>query len=161
MMGWIPPTAGERLTILRRSRTVAMVGASPNPSRASYFVACYLLAETSFEMFFVNPQATEILGHRMYPTLADLPVVPDIVDVFRRPEDLPAVAADAIAVGAKTLWFQLGLRDDDAAATANAAGLDVVMDRCLKIEHARFKGGLHLAGFNTGVLSSRRRPEIS
>ena len=160
-MGWVAPTAGERLTILRRSHTVAMVGASPNPSRASYFVACYLLAETSFEMFFVNPQAKDILGHRMYPTLADLPVVPDIVDVFRRPEDLPAVAADAIAVGAKTLWFQLGLRDDDAAARATAAGLDVVMDRCLKIEHARFKGGLHLAGFDTGVLSSRRRPELS
>ena len=160
-MGWVAPTAGERLVILRRSHTVAMVGASPNRSRASYFVACYLLAETSFEMFFVNPQATEILGHRMYPTHADLPVVPDIVDVFRRPEDLPAVAADAIAVGAKTLWFQLGLRDDDAAALATAAGLDVVMDRCLKIEHARFKGGLHLAGFDTGVLSSRRRPELS
>jgi predicted CoA-binding protein len=161
MMGWIPPTAGERLTILRRSRTVAMVGASPNPSRASYFVACYLLAESSFDVYFVNPQAEEILGHRVYPTLADLPVVPDIVDVFRRPEDLPAVAADAVAAGAKALWFQLGLRDDDAAAIANAAGLDVVMDRCLKIEHARFKGGLHLAGFDTGVISSRRRPDLS
>ena len=161
MMGWIPPTAGERLTILRRSHTVAMVGASPNPSRASYFVACYLLAESSFDVYFVNPQAEEILGHRVYRTLADLPVVPDIVDVFRRPEDLPAVAAEAVAAGAKALWFQLGLRDDDAAAIANAAGLDVVMDRCLKIEHARFKGGLHLAGFDTGVISSRRRPDLS
>jgi predicted CoA-binding protein len=120
-----------------------------------------LLAESSFDVYFVNPQAEEILGHRVYPTLADLPVVPDIVDVFRRPEDLPAVAADAVAAGAKALWFQLGLRDDDAAAIANAAGLDVVMDRCLKIEHARFKGGLHLAGFDTGVISSRRRPDLS
>ena len=161
MMGWVPPTAGERLAILRRSHAVAMVGASPDPSRASYFVACYLLAESSFDLYFVNPKADEILGRPVYPTLADLPVVPDIVDVFRRPEDLSAVADDAIAVGAKTLWFQLGLRDIDAAARATAAGLDVVMDRCLKIEHARFKGGLHLAGFDTGVITSRRRPDLS
>ena len=92
----------------------------------------------------------------MYPSLADLPVTPDVVDVFRRPEDLPEVAQEAIAVGAKVFWAQLGLWSDEAAALAHDAGLDAVMNRCLKIEHARFHGGLHLAGFDTGVISSRR-----
>jgi hypothetical protein len=136
---------------------VAIVGASPNPSRASYFVLTYLLADTDFQLFLVNPTATEILGLPVYPRLADLPTVPDLVDVFRRAEDLPAVAEDAIAVGASTLWFQLGLRHDAAAQRAHDAGLTVVADRCLKIEHARFHGGLHLAGFDTGVISSTRR----
>jgi uncharacterized protein len=93
----------------------------------------------------------------VYASLAALPVVPDLVDVFRKPDDLPGVADDAIAVGARTLWCQLGLWHVDAARRALDAGLDVVMDRCLKIEHARFHGGLHLAGFDTGVVSSRRR----
>ena len=93
----------------------------------------------------------------MYASLADLPEVPDIADVFRKSEDLPEVAAEAISVGAKVFWAQLGLWNADAATAATAAGLDVVMDRCTKIEHARFAGGLHLAGFDTGVISSRRR----
>jgi uncharacterized protein len=93
----------------------------------------------------------------VYASLADLPEVPDMVDVFRRADDLPSVAAEAIAVGASSLWFQLGLVHDEAAATAEAAGLTVVQDKCLKIEHARFKGGLHTAGFDTGVISAKRR----
>ena len=97
-----------------------------------------------------------MLGQPVYPTLADLPEVPDLVDVFRRADDLPTVAADVIAVGAGALWFQLGLVHDAAAATAAAAGLDVVQNRCLKIEHARFAGGLHAAGFDTGIVDSRR-----
>jgi uncharacterized protein len=159
-MTWSPPTAQERLAVLRATRTVAVVGASANPSRASNFVATYLLAETDYEIWFVNPSVSEILGRPVYPSLADLPAKPDLVDVFRRPADLPAVAAEAIDAGAATLWLQLGLSDTAVAERATAAGLAVVMDRCLKIEHARFRGGLHLAGFDTGVLSSRRRPSI-
>jgi predicted CoA-binding protein len=92
----------------------------------------------------------------VYPALADLPVVPDVVDVFRKTEDLPGATAEALDVGAPVLWFQLGLIHEEAADTASRAGLDVVQNRCLKIEHARFAGGLHMAGFNTGVIDSRR-----
>ncbi|MCO7220196.1 CoA-binding protein [Klenkia sp. PcliD-1-E] len=152
------PTAGQRQEILDRTRTVAVVGASDNPSRASYFVATYLLASTDYEVWFVNPRVTEILGRPVYPSLAECPGVPDLVDVFRRPADLAGVLEETIAVGAHTFWLQLGLSDDALAARGEAAGLDVVMDRCLKIEHARFHGGLHLAGFDTGVITSRRRP---
>ena len=156
--GWTEPTARDRFALLHRTRTVAMVGVSSNPARPSYFVATYLTSSsTDYDVYFVNPAATEILGRPVYPSLAALPVVPDLVDVFRRPDDLPGVADEAITIGARTLWFQLGLWHVDAARRALAAGLDVVMDRCLKIEHARFHGGLHLAGFDTGVVSSRRR----
>ena len=157
--GWAPPSARERRRILNRSDTVAVVGASANPARASYFVLTYLLSSsTDYEVYPVNPRAagSEILGRRVYASLADVPVTPDIVDVFRRSEDLPAVADEAIAVGAPVFWAQLGLWSPEAAQRCAAAGLDVVMDRCLKIEHARFHGGLHLAGFDTGVISSRR-----
>ena len=154
---WDGPGARERLGLLRRTRTVAMVGASANPSRASYFVATYLLSSSDYDVYFVNPAATEILGRPVFPSLASLPVTPDLVDVFRKPADLPGVLDEALGVGAKALWLQLGLWDEATAARGQAAGLDVVMDRCLKIEHARFHGGLHLAGFDTGVISSRRR----
>ena len=154
---WANPSALERQELLRRTRTVAVVGASSKPQRASNFVATYLLASTSYDVYFVNPNETEILGRPVYPTLAALPVVPDLVDVFRRPADLPEVLAEAIDVGARTLWLQFGLFVPEIARKAEAAGLAVVMDRCLKIEHARFHGGLHLAGFNTGVVSSRRQ----
>lgn len=153
---WQPPTARDRLALMRRTRTVAMVGASTNPARPSYFVASYLVSSSPFEIYFVNPRAGELFGRPVYPSLEALPVVPDLVDVFRRADDLPEVLADAIEVGAKAVWFQLGLWREDVALDAEAAGLDVVMNRCLKIEHARFDGGLHLAGFDTGVISSRR-----
>lgn len=155
--GWTPPSARQRLDILRRTRTVAIVGASANPARASYFVATYLLSSsTSYEVWLVNPREEEILGQPVYPSLAALPGTPDLVDVFRREADLPGVATEAVAAGARVFWAQLGLRNDDAARIAIAGGLEVVMDRCLKIEHARFAGGLHLAGFDTGVIDSRR-----
>lgn len=155
--GWEPPTALERKRILDATQSIAIVGASKNPARASNFVATYLLSSsTSFDVFLVNPRETEILGQPVYPTLGDLPVVPDMVDAFRRSEDLPEVANDAVAVGAKAFWAQLGLWSAEAATIATQAGLAVVMDRCTKIEHARFNGGLALAGFNTGVVSSRR-----
>jgi hypothetical protein len=149
-------SARERLAILRRTRTVAIVGMSANPARASHFVATYLGGVTDWTLWYVNPGATEILGQKVYPSLTDLPGPPDIVDTFRRVDELPAVAEAAIACGAETLWFQLGLRHDAAAGRAADAGLDVVQDRCLKIEHARFAGGLHLAGFDTGVIDARR-----
>ncbi|MGI8394587.1 CoA-binding protein [Leucobacter sp. W1038] len=154
---WQSPSAAARLGILRRAKSIAIVGASDNPARASYFVATYLLSSAPYDVYFVNPRATEILGHKAYASLADLPVVPDIVDVFRRNEDLPGVAREAVEVGAKTLWLQLGSWNEEAAAIAEAAGLEVVMDRCVKVEHARFHGGLHLAGFDTGVISSKRQ----
>ncbi|GAA1645734.1 CoA-binding protein [Georgenia ruanii] len=154
---WVGPSAPERLAILRRTRSIAIVGASDKPSRASYFVATYLLSSTPYRVYFVNPVAKEILGQPVYPSLADLPEAPDLVDVFRRHDDLPQVLEETIAAGAKTLWLQLGSWHEDVARGGEAAGLEVVMDRCVKIEHARFHGGLHLAGFNTGVISSRRQ----
>lgn len=154
---WQAPNAPTRLGMLRRAKSIAIVGASNNPSRASYFVANYLLTSSPYEVYFVNPRATEILGHPVYASLAELPVVPDIVDVFRKDADLPGVAREAVEIGAKTLWLQLGSWNEEAAAIAEGAGLDVVMDRCIKIEHARFHGGLHLAGFDTGVISSKRQ----
>ncbi|MDR1151500.1 MAG: CoA-binding protein [Bifidobacteriaceae bacterium] len=154
---WSPPDAAGRLAILRRTRVVAMVGASPNPSRASYFVATYLLNSSPYRVYFVNPRAREILGQPVYPTLADLPAKPDLVDVFRRHADLPQVLDETMAVGGDTLWLQLGSHHQEVAERGAAQGLTVVTNRCLKIEHARFHGGLHLAGFDTGVITSRRR----
>ncbi len=154
---WTGPSAPERLAILRKTKSIAIVGASDKPSRASYFVATYLLSSSSYRVYFVNPVAKEILGRPVYKSLADLPEVPDLVDVFRRHDDLPTVLEETLAVGAKTLWLQLGSWHEEVAVKAEAAGLDVVMDRCVKIEHARFHGGLNLAGFDTGVISSKRQ----
>lgn len=154
---WVGPNQQERFALLRRSKSIAIVGASNNPARASYFVTTYLLSSSSYDVYLVNPRETEILGQPVYASLADLPIVPDIVDVFRKHDDLPGVAQEAIDVGAKVLWLQLGSWNEEAAALAESAGLAVVMDRCIKIEHARFHGGLHLAGFDTGVISSKRQ----
>lgn len=153
---WTGPSAAERLALLQRSRSIAVVGASDKPSRASYFVLTYLISSTPYRVYPVNPRLDSILGLPVYPSLADLPQRPDIVDVFRRHDDLPGVLDEAIAVDAGALWLQLGSWHEPVARRGAAAGLTVVMDRCLKIEHARFQGGLHLAGFNTGVISSRR-----
>jgi predicted CoA-binding protein len=155
-MGWVEPSAKERLGILRSTRSIAIVGASDNPARASYFVGTYLLASSNYQVWFVNPAATTVLGHTAYPSLAALPSTPDLVDVFRKPTDLPSVLEEVIAVGAPTLWLQLGLSDAIVAERGHRAGLNVVMNRCVKIEHARFHRDLHYAGFNTGVISSRR-----
>ena len=124
--------------ILRETRTVAIVGASANRARAVYGVWSYLKAASDYEMYLVNPTIDDVDGTPTYPDLASLPVVPDLVDVFRRHEHLPAVLADAIAVGAKTLWLQSGLWDEKVARDGKAAGLQVVMDRCLKVDYARF-----------------------
>ncbi|MGV2984047.1 CoA-binding protein [Microbacterium sp. AGC85] len=154
---WTGPNQQERFALLRRSKSIAIVGASNNPARASYFVTTYLLSSSPYDVYLVNPRETEILGQPVYASLTDLPVVPDIVDVFRKHDDLPGVAQEAIDAGAATLWLQLGSWNEEAAALAESAGLSVVMDRCIKIEHARFHGGLHLAGFDTGVISSKRQ----
>ncbi|MET0454265.1 MAG: CoA-binding protein [Mycobacterium sp.] len=153
---WIGPDALTRQRILRETRSVAIVGASANSARASYFVNTYLASSSDYDVYLVNPTIKAVGDAPVYATLADLPVVPDLVDVFRRHDDLPSVLEQAIAVGARTIWLQLGLWHEQVAHDAEAAGLQAVMDRCLKIEHARFAGGLHLAGFNTGVIDSRR-----
>ena len=133
------------------------MGASANPARASNFVLTYLLSSSAdYEVWPVTPNESEILGAQCYPSLAELPGTPDIVDVFRRVDQLPAVAQEAVDAGAGAFWMQLGLHSDEAIEIAVAGGLDVVSNRCVKIEHARFHGGLHLAGFDTGVISSRR-----
>ena len=153
---WIGPSAQERLCILRRAKSVAIVGASPNPARSSYFVATYLQQSSDYDLYFVNPNATEILGQPVYASLAELPVVPDIVDVFRRASDIPQVMDEALAIGAQTVWVQLGIWNEEAAYYGESKGLTVVMDRCIKVEHARFHGGLHLLGFDTGQITSRK-----
>ncbi|MGV0790860.1 CoA-binding protein [Mycolicibacterium sp. XJ1819] len=126
--------------ILGETRSVAVVGISNNPARPSYEVWQYLRAHSDYDLYLVNPTLDEIDGVRVYPSLAQLPMVPDLVDVFRRREHLPDVLADTIAVGAKTLWLQQGLWHDDVARDGAAAGLQVVMDRCLKVEFARLRG---------------------
>jgi predicted CoA-binding protein len=153
---WVGPDAKERLRILRTAKSVAIVGASPNPTRSSYFVGTYLQQSSDYRLYFVNPNADTILGEKAYPDLASLPEVPDIVDVFRRASDIPSVIDDVLAVGAPTIWVQLGIWNQEAAEYGESKGLTVVMDRCIKVEHARFHGGLHLLGFDTGQITSRK-----
>src|SRR5580698_6869718 len=163
---WVGPNAKERLKILRNAKSIAIVGASPNAARASYFVGTYLLQSSDYRVYFVNPMADEILGQKAYPDLASLPEIPDIVDVFRKGSDIPSVIDDVVALvdsaaggasGKKpVVWVQLGIWNQDAAIYGESKGLTVVMDRCIKIEHARFHGGLHLLGFDTGQITSRK-----
>ncbi len=153
---WVGPSARERLDILRKAKSIAIVGASPNAARSSYFVGTYLLQSSDYRVYFVNPNADEILGHRAYPDLKSLPEVPDIVDVFRKASDIPSVVDEVLESGAKTIWIQLGIWNEEAAYYAESKGLTVVMDRCIKVEHARFHGGLHLLGFDTGVITARK-----
>lgn len=136
------PNSAELEAILRDTRTVAVVGASDNPARPSFDVYQYLARFSDFELYPVNPNISDIDGTRVYPSLADLPVVPDMVDVFRRHDDLPAVLADTLALSPhpKYLWLQQGLWHDEVAEQAHAAGLRVVMDRCLKVDYARLIG---------------------
>ena len=141
--------------ILRTSRTIAIVGLSAEWHRPSFFAAKYV-QEHGYRIVPVNPRYDEILGERCHPSLTTIEIPVDIVDVFRRTEDVMPIAEQAIAIGAKCLWQQIGVRNEAAAALAAAAGLEVVMDRCVKIEHARLFGGLSWAGVNTGVISARR-----
>jgi predicted CoA-binding protein len=153
-------TAAERRALLDRSHTVAMVGASANHSRPSYFVFSFLRTRGKLDVTPINPTITAIDGVRGYPTLAAYAAergAPDIVDVFRKAEDTPQVVRESIAAGAKAIWFQYGVINDEAIRLADEAGLDVVVDRCIKVESARFDGGLALGGVNTGLLTAKRR----
>jgi predicted CoA-binding protein len=148
-------TAAERLRILETHKRIAMVGLSGNPFRPSHFAAIYLLAE-GYDVVPVNPREKEILGRTSYASLRDVPGPVDVVDIFREPAAVPDLVEDAIAIGAKVVWMQLGVIHEAAAARARAAGLAVVMDRCMKIEHARFFGGLNTIGLNTALISAKR-----
>lgn len=148
-------TAFDRLRILQNARTIAMVGLSSNPFRPSHFAAIYMLAE-GYNVIPVNPRETEVLGRKSYASLRDIPESVDIVDIFRDPAAVPPIVEDAIAIGAKVVWMQLGVINEAAAQRAREAGLEVVMDACVKIEHARFFGGLNTIGLNTGVISARK-----
>ncbi len=152
----VDDVAGLR-RVLQGNRVIAVVGLSPNWNRPSYFAAKYML-EHGYTVIPVNPGASEILGQKCYPDLAAIPEQVDMVDVFRKPEDVMPIAEEAIRIGAKCLWLQLGVIHREAAAMAAAAGLDVVMDRCVKIEYARLFGGLNYAGVNTRIISARRPP---
>ena len=135
-----------------------MVGLSADPMRPSHFAAIYMQSE-GYDIIPVNPRYAggTILGQTVYSSLREIPRPVDIVDVFRRPSETPELAREAIAIGAKVFWLQLGVINEEAAEIAREGGLEVVMDRCVKIEHARFFGGLNLVGMNTGVITSRRK----
>jgi predicted CoA-binding protein len=141
--------------ILRTSRTLAIVGLSANWYRPSYFAAKYM-QEHGYRVIPVNPMYEEVLGEKCYKSVRDIPDKVDIVDCFRKSAEIPSLADDAIAIGANVLWMQLGVRNAEARAKAEAAGLQVVEDRCVKIEHARLFGGLGWAGVNTKVISAKR-----
>jgi len=141
--------------ILKTCHTIAVVGLSANWYRPSYFAAKYMM-DHGYRVIPVNPAYSEVLGQKCYASLRDIPEQVDIVDCFRKADDIPPLVDDAIAIGAKVLWMQLGVVNDAAATKAAAAGLEVVMDRCVKIEHARLFGGLGWAGVDTKVISARR-----
>jgi len=141
--------------VLFNARTVAIVGLSPNELRASYFVG-YYLKRHGFQVIPVNPRETEILGEKSYKSLIDVPVPVDIVNVFRAPDALPAIAEDAVKIHAGNLWCQFGVINEDGARIAESGGVSVIMDRCLKVEHARYVGRMHWLGFNTQRITSVR-----
>lgn len=146
-------------SILRSARTVAIVGLSPNELRASNFVGFYLKRH-GYRVVPVNPRESEVLGERSYASLGEIPDRVDVVDVFRAPEAVPSIAEEAVAIGARALWLQYGVISPEGAELAARGGLDVVMDRCMKIEHARFLGRMHWLGFNTGRITARRDSEL-
>jgi predicted CoA-binding protein len=152
-------TISQRRDLLARSRTVAIVGASPNANRPSYLVFSYLRTKGRFAVTPINPMTQHIDGRKAYPDLATYAAecgAPDIVDVFRKSGHAAHVVHEAVAVGAKCIWFQYGVIDAEAIRLADEAGLDVVVDRCIKVESARFDGGLATGGLDSGLISSKR-----
>jgi len=141
--------------VLLSARTIAIVGLSGNPLRASYFVGFYLQRH-GYRVIPVNPRESEILGERSFASLRDVPVAVDVVNVFRAPAALPGIATDAVAIGTKCLWCQFGVINEEGARIAEAGGVAVVMDRCIKVEHARYVGRMHWLGFNTERITSVR-----
>ncbi|MGB6739715.1 MAG: CoA-binding protein [Candidatus Cybelea sp.] len=153
-------TPSRRRELLAAISTIAMVGASSNPLRPSYTVFSYLRTQTPYDVTPINPTLSEIDGVAAYPSLkayAQARGAPDLVSVFRRPSELVAIVQEAIAIGAPAIWFQYGVVNDEAFALADGAGMNVVVDRCIKVEHARFRGGLSTSGLNSGLITSRRR----
>jgi uncharacterized protein len=143
------------LELLTTARTIAVVGLSGNVLRPSNFVG-YYLKRHGYRVVPVNPRETEVLGAQAYPSLRDIPGKVDVVDVFRDPEAVPAIAQEAVEIGARALWLQFGVISPEGARIAREGGLAVVMDRCMKVEHARYLGRMHWLGFNTGEITSRR-----
>jgi uncharacterized protein len=141
--------------LLHNARTIAIVGLSPNELRASHFVGYYLMRH-GYRVIPVNPRETEVLGGPSYPSLLEVPEPVDIVNVFRRPDAVPGIAGEAIAIQAGALWCQFDVINEEGANIAEAAGVPVIMDRCLKVEHARYLGRMHWLGFNTGRITSLR-----
>ncbi len=141
--------------VLHNMRTVAIVGLSGNQLRASNFVG-YYLQRHGYQVIPVNPRETEILGEKCYPSLAEVPVPVDVVNVFRAPDALPGIAREAVAAGAGALWCQFGVIQAEGAQIASDGGLTVIMDRCIKVEHARYLGRMHWLGFNTQRVTSVR-----
>ena len=141
--------------IMVTAKTIAIVGLSSNELRASHFVGFYLKRH-GYQVFAVNPNETEVLGEKSYATLSDIPVPIDVVDVFRAPRFVPAIAEEAVKIGAKALWLQFGVISPEGAEIARRGGLLVVMDRCMKVEHARSVGRMHWYGLNTGTVSAQR-----
>jgi predicted CoA-binding protein len=151
-------SASERLRILNDAKMIAMVGLSSDPMRPSHFAAIYMQSE-GYKIVPINPRyaGQKILGETVYASLSDIPFPVDIVDVFRKPEECPGLAEEAIKIGARVFWIQLGIESDEAGRIAREGGLDFVQNRCVKIEHARFHGGMNLVGLATGVISGRRK----
>jgi predicted CoA-binding protein len=143
--------------IMLTAKTVAIVGLSSNELRASHFVGFYLKRH-GYQVIAVNPNETEVFGEKSYATLSDIPVPVDVVDVFRAPQYVPAIAEEAVKIGAKALWLQFGVISPEGAEIARRGGLQVVMDRCMKVEHARSVGRMHWYGLNTGTVSAQREP---
>lgn len=141
--------------VLKECRTIAVVGLSADWNRPSYFAAKYM-QQRGYRIIPVNPKYLEILGEKCYPDLKSIPEKVDMVDVFRKPQDCAPIAREAVAIGAKVLWLQLGVTNEEARQIGEAAGLTVIEDRCVKIEYARLFGGLNFMGVNTGIVSSRR-----
>lgn len=155
-MTWTEPSNQELSTIINTSKNIAIVGASSNTSKASFFVLTYLVGSTNYKLFPINPNEEEILGLKVYKSLKDIKDPIDVVVAFRRPDALDELLDEALEIKAKVFWMQLGITNDEVAEKGTQKGIKVVQNRCIKIEHARFHGGLHLAGFDTKVISSKR-----
>jgi predicted CoA-binding protein len=154
----VPPRWQDAITIssiLTTAKTIAIVGLSPNELRASHFVGFYLRRH-GYRIVPVNPREKKILGETSYPTIGEIPFPIDVVDVFRAPDAVPEIAREAVKAGAKALWCQYNVISPEGGDIAERAGLKVVMDRCMKVEHARHLGRMHWLGFNTGIVTARR-----
>ena len=155
-MTWTEPSNQELSTIINTSKNIAIVGASSNTSKASFFVLTYLVGSTNYKLYPINPNEEEILGLKVYKSLKDIKDPIDVVVAFRRADALDELLDEALEIKAKVFWMQLGIINNEVAEKGTQKGIKVVQNRCIKIEHARFHGGLHLAGFDTKVISSKR-----